>query len=194
MQKRHTLHLLIFSLSVFCLFMIMNESSSQKFHAQLDTGVIHGRFGVFDGDTIGIRFKKVRLRGIDAVELGQKCLDEQGEEWECGKQAMARLVRLIDRKDVFCNIEGEHNKVLIARCRVGDLDLSKAMVRSGYAIVYGKFSEDYVDVEKRARAKKKGIWKGTFIEPEKWREEKAKREGKIKPEDQSGVTHLKPKA
>lgn len=192
MQKRHTLHLLIFSLSVFCLFMIMNENPLQQFNAQLDTGVIHGRFGVFNGDTIGIHFKKVRLRGIDAVELNQICLDEHGKEWECGKQARSRLAKLIDRKDVHCNIESEHNKVAIALCRVGDLDLSKAMVRSGYAIAYRRFSHDYVDVENRAREKKRGIWKGTFIEPEKWREEKAKREGKTKPEDQSDVNHPKP--
>ena len=39
------------------------------------------------------------------------------------------------------------------------------MVKSGWAIAYRYYSLDYIDDEKKAKINKKGIWKGTFIDP-----------------------------
>ena len=41
--------------------------------------------------------------------------------------------------------------------------------KNGYAIAYKKYSKKYVLDEQYAKENKLGIWRGNFIEPEKWR-------------------------
>jgi endonuclease YncB( thermonuclease family) len=43
------------------------------------------------------------------------------------------------------------------------------MVENGWAIAFRKYSLEYVKAEESARAKKAGIWAGTFVPPEEWR-------------------------
>tara|TARA_B100001564_G_scaffold78672_1_gene63077 strand:+ start:363 stop:503 length:141 start_codon:yes stop_codon:yes gene_type:complete len=43
------------------------------------------------------------------------------------------------------------------------------MVRNGYAVAYRRYSKDYVRDEKYAKKNMLGMWKGSFIMPEKWR-------------------------
>ena len=43
------------------------------------------------------------------------------------------------------------------------------MVREGWAIAYRYYSKDYVNEEEIAKAEKKGIWQGSFVEPYIWR-------------------------
>ena len=43
------------------------------------------------------------------------------------------------------------------------------MVMNGYAVAYKRYSRKYLNEENYARENKLGIWKGTFIRPEKWR-------------------------
>ncbi len=43
------------------------------------------------------------------------------------------------------------------------------MVENGYAVAYKKYSRKYELQEQYAKENKLGIWKGTFVEPEKWR-------------------------
>ena len=49
------------------------------------------------------------------------------------------------------------------------INLNKWMVRNGYAVAYKRYSKKYVRDEEYAKENKLGIWKGTFIAPEKWR-------------------------
>jgi endonuclease YncB( thermonuclease family) len=42
-------------------------------------------------------------------------------------------------------------------------------VRRGWAIAYKRYSKDYVSTERKARIERNGVWKGTFVEPWKWR-------------------------
>jgi len=42
---------------------------------------------VSDGDTLTVDGTKFRLHGIDAPEFNQICLDEKGQEWNCGVAA-----------------------------------------------------------------------------------------------------------
>ena len=43
------------------------------------------------------------------------------------------------------------------------------MVRNGFAIAYIRYSQTYVPDEEFAKENKLGLWKGKFMEPEKWR-------------------------
>ena len=47
------------------------------------TGVPH----IHDGDTVEIRGVKVRLAGIDAPEMDQRCLDAKSKLSECGRKS-----------------------------------------------------------------------------------------------------------
>lgn len=45
------------------------------------------------------------------------------------------------------------------------------MVEKGWAIAYRRYSEEYVPEEDQARSQHRGIWAGTFKEPERLRHE-----------------------
>jgi endonuclease YncB( thermonuclease family) len=56
----------------------------------------------------------------------------------------------------------------IARCRVGDEDLGRAMVRAGFAVEVSRTGV-YAAEEGMARAGHLGIWSGSFEVPKAWR-------------------------
>ena len=55
------------------------------------------------------------------------------------------------------------------RCYYRGIDINAAMVRAGWAVAYKRYSNDYVADEAEARVAKRGLWAGTFQQPEKWR-------------------------
>jgi endonuclease YncB( thermonuclease family) len=58
----------------------------------------------------------------------------------------------------------------VAICAAGGHDLGDVMVRSGNAIDYRRYSQGrYAAAEREARSAKRGMWAGTFEEPETWR-------------------------
>jgi endonuclease YncB( thermonuclease family) len=91
---------------------------------------------VVDGDTLAIDGARVRLFGIDAPERGQPCRDRG----DCGAEATAYLVRLIDGRTVQCKQEDidQYSRV-VGMCFVGRTDLSWALVCAGHAAPYLEF-------------------------------------------------------
>lgn len=123
-----------------------------------------------DGDTLINGDQRIRLWGIDAPELSQTC---DGGTTLCGKQARDALQELIDSGQLKCiEKDVDYWKRSIALCHRGSIDLSKDMVRQGWALAYRQYSDDYIDDEAFAKLSKVGIWLGTFIEPWKWRKGK----------------------
>ena len=43
------------------------------------------------------------------------------------------------------------------------------MVAQGWAVAYRKYSTDYVSQETAAKAARRGLWRGDFVEPSRWR-------------------------
>jgi len=127
-----------------------------------------GRASAVDGDTLRIAGERVRIVGIDAPELAQKCADARGAEWRCGEAAKARLVSLVSGLEMHCRPQGRdrYGRVL-AQSAAGDVDLGETRVRQGFAIADG----DYFAAEAEARAAKAGIWAGSFMQPARWRRE-----------------------
>ena len=60
---------------------------------------VEGTARVVDGDTIEIKDQKIRLWGIDAPELAQRC-SEDGAMYPCGLDASHALAKQIGRKRV----------------------------------------------------------------------------------------------
>jgi endonuclease YncB( thermonuclease family) len=124
---------------------------------------------VIDGDTIDLTGKRVRLHGIDTPESKQTC-QREGVSWLCGAEATKTLKELIDGSEVTC-AERDKDRYgrIVAVCHANGRDLNAAMVLSGMALAYRKYSNDYTDHEASAKAARRGLWAGQFVPPWDWR-------------------------
>ena len=141
---------------------------------------VTGLAKVVDGDTIHIKSFKIRLEGIDAPEMKQKCKKPYlqiifftfQKDYYCGQISKKKLAKKIGNKQVKCILFGEDRyKRYLAKCLKGSTNLNRWMVRNGYAVAYRKYSKRYILEENFAKEEKLGIWIGSFLEPEKWRKQ-----------------------
>jgi endonuclease YncB( thermonuclease family) len=127
---------------------------------------LSGRASAADGDTLRIGDTRIRLIGLDAVELDQTCTDAAGVEWACGREARALLDSLVDRGETSCASEGrDRYRRVLARCRIAGSDLGEQIVRAGWAVA----DLEYGLALAEARLNGHGIWAGRFDDPSKWR-------------------------
>ena len=130
-----------------------------------------GRAG--DGDSFTVGETRVRLFGIDAPEFNQSC-KRNGQEWACGAAAAEQLSKLVTGKQVRCVSMGtDQHQRMLGRCTVGTVDVNRAMVASGHAVAFRRYSTDYVLAEDSAKANRRGLWGGTFTMPSEYRSGKA---------------------
>lgn len=129
---------------------------------------VSGTPRLVDGDSFHLSGAEVRLKGIDAPEGRQTCLRDNGASWRCGDAARDELSRLIGSAPVVCKVadRDQHGRYL-AFCTAGGRDLNREMVASGYAVAYGGYERE----ERDARARRRGLWSGTFEMPRRWRRE-----------------------
>lgn len=123
-----------------------------------------------DGDSLEVDGVEIRLFGIDAPEALQTCQDGAGAQWHCGREAARTLRRLIDTGAVACRAhEEDAYGRAVARCAAGDMDLGAEMVRLGMAVVLIEGITQYATQVAEARAARRGLWQGSFVEPADWR-------------------------
>lgn len=129
-----------------------------------------GRASVIDGDTIELHGQRIRLHGMDAPEARQRCSRQDGSEWRCGRDAAFALDELLQGRVLACDPRDQdrYGRV-IAVCMIGAIDIGEWMVKNGWATAYRRYSTDYVPAEEKARAEGRGIWSGSFENPEAWR-------------------------
>ncbi len=126
-----------------------------------------GTARVVDGDGLWIDNAEYRLHGIDALESDQGCKDSAGRLWRCGQKAKETLKALTNNQTVTCEWQTlDRYGRRIATCHVNDIDLAAAMVYTGYAVAYRRYSDKYTPFENEARNNQSGIWSGTFEQPE----------------------------
>lgn len=132
---------------------------------QWSTEKFAGPVRVIDGDSLAMGERRLRLKGIDAPELAQRC-SRDSFEYACGEDARSRLRALIGGDTVSCAGEGidRYGRNLV-RCKAGGRDLNRMMVRSGHAVSFG----DYGEEETVARQQGAGLWAGDFDLPKEWR-------------------------
>jgi|GEM_PF-1472396 len=140
-------------------------------------GVIVGYGIALDGDTIKIGNINVRLVGLDAPELNQKCKTKSGREFLCGKIAKLKLDSYLSEGKTYCQKRGLGALGrLLAECWVVDSDqsynnLNEKMIFSGMAFAHTKFSEEYTVLEGIAKKRQIGIWALEFEYPWEFREQ-----------------------
>jgi endonuclease YncB( thermonuclease family) len=124
-------------------------------------------YRAIDGDSLRNGQGDIRLLGIDAPELSQRC-QRDGKEWACGRAAHERLKQLVARGPVQCTGQGrDRYGRTLARCSAGGADLGETMVREGLALDY--MQGGYAQLERDARLQKRGIWAGEFDLPQEHR-------------------------
>ena len=139
------------------------------FQQQVYAIELSGFSKIVDGDTVYIKSSKIRLEGIDAPEIKQKC-KKNGKEYFCGKISQKKLIQKIGKNKIKCFSTGKDKyRRYLATCFIGKINLNKWMVRNGYAVAYRRYSKDYIEDENYAKKNKIGLWSSNFIHPEKWR-------------------------
>jgi endonuclease YncB( thermonuclease family) len=127
-----------------------------------------GTVSIIDGDTLQIGDRIVHLAGIDAPELGQRCMIED-KDWRCGLEAALALRKLAAFGTVSCTAEKDAPRVTGA-CQIDGKDLSEVMVGQGYAVALPNAVPSYQSAQAAARDAKLGLWRGAFIPPGDWRQ------------------------
>jgi endonuclease YncB( thermonuclease family) len=136
----------------------------------LGAGEIEGVPHIVDADTVYIVGKKVRLSGVDAPETDQVCLDAGGGYFPCGVNAKTRLQEHFAKHPWKCEISGtDRYGRNLGSCTVNGEDVSRWLVRSGWALAFRRYSTAYVEDEDWAHREKIGLWSGAFVAPWDWR-------------------------
>lgn len=129
---------------------------------------ITGRASVVDGDTIDIQGTRIRFDGIDAPESSQRCTNESGQPYRCGKVSADALdAFLAESRPVSCRRTGRDRNRIVAVCaRADGTDVNSWLVANGHAIDWPKYSKGrYAAEQRQAEETKAGIWSGTFEWP-----------------------------
>ncbi len=149
--------------------------------SQLKAEEIFGIPKIVDGDSLYLNKHKIRLEGIDAPEIKQKCKKtflqistiisfNFKRDYYCGVISKKELIKKIDNLEINCVTSSKDKyKRFLATCFLGSENLNKWMVKQGHAVAYKRYSKKYIYDEKFAEDNKLGIWKGSFLRPEKWR-------------------------
>ena len=136
---------------------------------------------IVDGDTIHIKEYKIRLEGIDAPEMRQKCKKEKlkissfigfifYKEYNCGEVSKEKLESKVDRSKIKCiSSSKDRYERYLAKCFKDKINLNQWMVRNGHAVAYRRYSKEYIPDEDFAKENELGLWQGKFLDPEKWR-------------------------
>jgi endonuclease YncB( thermonuclease family) len=143
---------------------------------------ITGHPEVVDGDELVFGSIRVRLHGIDAAELGQRCAEPRGGTWGCDEAAADRLEALIGGGSVTCEpLDQEVCGRVIALCSAGDRDVADVLVAEGLAWEFPRYLEDYAETEDRARSGGAGIWQASTEPPWEFRADRWERAAKAAP-------------
>jgi endonuclease YncB( thermonuclease family) len=138
--------------------------------AQLASPDLTGRASVIDGDTLEIAGQRIRLHGIDAPESAQTCT-VSGKAWRCGQQAALELSNWIGAATVTCSqVATDRYKRMVARCQARGEDIGGWLVSNGWALDWPQYSRgEYKGQQEMAKAGKRGVWQGEFLEPWEYR-------------------------
>ena len=121
---------------------------------------------VFDGETLGLGDRIIRLAGIAAPARGEACGADAARR-DCGAAAAAVLAGLVQGQNITCRVEG-HDAFSrgLGRCIAGGRDVNAAMVEAGFALASVSVLRP---LEVAARDARQGLWADAGQLPAEWR-------------------------
>lgn len=125
-----------------------------------------------NGIGLGCRPEFLRLEGIDMFEPAQTCRDARNREWPCGAVAADRLRTLVAAQDFSCRVDPGYFDVdgrAFAYCVAEHKDVGATLVNEGLAFAYGRALQ-YLSIETKAKAERRGAWAGQFVRPQYYRQ------------------------
>lgn len=130
-----------------------------------------GQAQALDARTLEIDGNIIRIFGIEAPALDQTCTWSD-KVINCGPIARSALMDLITGASVDCTVieDRADNHPIIATCQVDGFDLGRNMVHTGWALADRNVAANYIETEDKARAAKRGLWRGKFLHPRIWRQ------------------------
>ena len=135
----------------------------------LSAETIAGDAIVVDGRTLMVSGQMVRLWGLDAPDLDQTCT-WGGKLIPCGRLAQGALMDLIIGAVIRCERRRQSESSLnIAVCFADSYDIGANLIHTGWALARHPTSPVYRETERKARAAKRGLWRGEFARPADWR-------------------------
>jgi len=156
-------------------FILASLASVLLWAAATGAADVGGKTRVIDGRTIEVGGQRFRLYGIDAPDLDQTC------RWPnktilCGQMSKTAMMDLVAQAEVVCSPLADAGKnatagpgIRFARCRASGFDIGNNMIHTGWALAYRPDTSPYVVTQDKARKARRGMWKGTFDLPWKWR-------------------------
>jgi endonuclease YncB( thermonuclease family) len=141
----------------------------------LSAAEVRGVPQIVDADTVYVGTHKIRLSGVDAPETDQICLDSRGQNSSCGVEAKNQLQEHSGNRPWSCELSGtDRYGRNLGTCTIVGEDVSRWLVRNGWALAFRRYSTAYVADEEYAREHRSGLWSGAFVAPWDWRQRGAK--------------------
>jgi endonuclease YncB( thermonuclease family) len=135
-----------------------------------DRPVYRGLAEVAGPAMLSLEGKRILLWGIDAPVRGQPCY-AGNKAWDCATASAKTLLNLVGTQEIVCEQHrtDQYGRVF-AVCKAGAVDINRALVEAGMAVVVPRETTDYVAAEAEAKAKGIGVWRGPFTLPADYRE------------------------
>lgn len=165
----------LFSILFCTMSILVNAKPTSLVNKDWDRETYSGKAFIIDGDTLKINDTKIRLVGVDAPEISQKC-KIRGHVENCGEVVKLRLVQATSTKDVTCYDHGkDYFGRILGECYVEDLNINKWLLREGLAVYYyNKDFKSYKIFEILAKQDKVGLWDSEFQNPKDYRKQQKK--------------------
>lgn len=128
---------------------------------------LSGKPVVLDGDTLTFGGERYDIRGIDAPELDQVCLND-GNPWLCGMTAAFELKKILALSDVRC-VRDAAPAMATVTCTSSGRDIAGMLLAAGAVVADEGENPHYRRVEQLARDARLGLWRGSFVPPAAWR-------------------------
>ncbi|WP_031550510.1 thermonuclease family protein [Parvularcula oceani] len=122
---------------------------------------------IVDGDTVAWHGRLHDLYGIDAPELGQRCLSGT-HLYPCGLDAALALDKRIKLDPLHCEAAPERRSELV--CHVGGSSLAELQIHDGYAYPDPGAPYAFRQAAQTAKAAHLGVWRGEHVAPARWLE------------------------
>ncbi|MBB4658188.1 thermonuclease family protein [Parvularcula dongshanensis] len=121
---------------------------------------------VIDGDTVVWQGRTADLYGIDAPELGQRCLSGT-HLYPCGLDAAHALEKRTLLDELSCEPAPARADELV--CGSADQSLGDLQLADGYAYAVDGAPAAQRALADEARTARLGVWRGEHVQPAAWR-------------------------